>query len=59
MPAIFDNAVTYIRDNKHIYGDKRNIVTLTLWGVALLSHAILLPMLVRELYDNFTHKKNT
>lgn len=43
----------HVKNNQHIYGDKRNLVTLILWGLALASHAILLPRLIKELYDDF------
>ena len=48
--------VSHFKENKHIYGDYRNIITLSLWGLALASHAILIPMLVRELYSDFAKR---
>lgn len=38
-------------------GNWRNQVTTTLWIVALSSHLILMPMLIRELYQDFVQKK--
>ncbi len=38
-------------------GDWRNQVTVALWVIALSSHLILMPMLIRELYQDFVHKK--
>ncbi len=38
---------------KPIYRDPRNMITLLLWSLVLASHAILIPMLVRDLYRKF------
>ncbi|HYK85578.1 MAG TPA: hypothetical protein VEV19_09445 [Ktedonobacteraceae bacterium] len=38
-------------------GDWRNQVTVTLWIVVFSSHLILMPMLIRELYQDFVQKK--
>ncbi len=39
-------------------GDRKNwgnTVTVTLWIIALSTHLILVPLLIRELYDEFVH----
>ncbi len=48
-----NGVVVHVKEKKHGYGDYRNIITLSLWGIALASHAILIPKLVSELYSDF------
>ena len=52
MAAVFDKVTSHVGDNKHIYGHPANITTLVLWGIALSSHAILIPLFVREVFLN-------
>jgi hypothetical protein len=47
--------VSHVKENKRIYGDYRNLITLSLWGIALASHAILLPKLISE-FRKDSHK---
>ncbi len=48
MASVLDKVVSHVNDNKHIYNHPANITTLVLWGVALSSHAILIPLFIRE-----------
>jgi hypothetical protein len=57
MATTLQKITGHVNDNPHIYRDKRNMVTLVLWGLALASHAILIPRLVSELYHEFKQRK--
>ncbi len=48
MAAVLDRVTSHVNDNKHIYRHPANITTLVLWGIALSSHAVLLPLFIRE-----------
>ncbi len=52
MAAALDKVVSYVNENKHIYAHPANITTLVLWGIALSSHAILIPLFIREVILN-------
>jgi hypothetical protein len=52
MTAVLDKVVSHVNDNKHIYNHPANIATLVLWGIALSSHAILIPLFIREVVLN-------
>ena len=39
-------------------GNWRSQVTVALWVIALSSHLILMPMLIRELYQDVVQKKS-
>lgn len=42
---------------KNINATTGNFITLALWTIALGSHLILMPMLIRELYEEFFQGK--
>ncbi len=46
------NGASPTSDNSHFYSDPRSLITVVLWGIALGTHAILIPRLVRELYQD-------
>jgi len=52
MAATLDKVRAYVSDNQHIYSHPANITTLVMWGIALSSHAILIPLFVREVLMN-------
>ena len=52
MAAVLDKVVSHVNGNKHIYNHPANITTLVLWGIALSSHAILIPLFIREVVLN-------
>lgn len=52
MAAVLDKVTAHVNDNKHIYSHPANITTLVLWGIALSSHAILIPLFIREVILN-------
>ncbi len=52
MTTGLDNVVSHVNNNKHIYRHPANITTLVLWGIALSSHAILIPLFIREVILN-------
>jgi len=52
MATGLDNVVSHVNNNKHIYRHPANITTLVLWGIALSSHAILIPLFIREVILN-------
>jgi hypothetical protein len=52
MAAALNKIVTYVKDNKHVYTNPTNIMTLVLWGIALSSHAVLIPLFIREVILN-------
>ncbi|GAC1388814.1 MAG: hypothetical protein NVS4B11_04100 [Ktedonobacteraceae bacterium] len=52
MAAAHDKVTSYVNDNKHIYNHLANITTLVLWTIALGSHAILIPLFIREVIFN-------
>lgn len=53
-----DTGVKNIASRMTQHGDWRNQVTVALWMIALSSHLILMPMLIRELYRDFVQKKS-
>ncbi len=52
MATVRDNVVSHVNNNKHIYRHPANITTLVLWGIALASHAILIPLFIRQVILN-------
>ncbi|GAC1432128.1 MAG: hypothetical protein NVS9B9_29110 [Ktedonobacteraceae bacterium] len=52
MAIARDKVVSHGNDNKHTYTHLANITTLVLWGIALSSHAILIPLFIREVILN-------
>ena len=53
MSLTQQNGVSQNKDKSHFYSDPRSLITVALWVVALSTHAILMPRLVRELYRDF------
>ena len=53
MSSAQHNGVPHTNNNAHFYTHPRSLITVTLWCVALATHAILIPRLVRELYQDF------
>ncbi len=47
------NGVSHINNNSHFYDNPRSLISVILWGLALATHAILIPRLIRELYEDF------
>ena len=58
MSSTQQNSISHDTNNSHFYSDPRSIFTVVLWVVALSTHAILIPRLVRELYGEFA-KRNS
>ena len=52
MATVLDKVTSHVNDNKHIYGHPANITTLVLWAIALGSHAVLIPLFVRQVLLN-------
>ncbi len=52
MAAVLDKVTSHVNDNKHIYYHPANITTLVLWAIALGSHAVLIPLFVRQVILN-------
>ena len=52
MSTALNKVVSHVNDNKHIYNHPANIATLVLWAIALGSHAILIPLFVRQVLLN-------
>ncbi len=58
MSLTQQNSVSHSKDNAHFYSDPRSLITVALWIVALSTHAILMPRLVRELYTDFVKHRS-
>jgi hypothetical protein len=54
MSSAQQNGVSHTNDNAHFYSDPRSLITVILWCIALATHAILVPRLIREFYQDFT-----
>lgn len=52
MASVLDRVTSHVNDNKHIYNNPANITTLVLWAIALGSHAVLIPLFVRQVLMN-------
>ncbi len=52
MSAVFNRVTSHVNDNKHIYYHPANVTTLVLWAIALSSHAVLIPLFVRQVLLN-------
>jgi len=52
MANAITNVVSYVQDNKHIYGHPYNWVTIAMWTIALGSHAVLIPLFIRQVLMN-------
>ena len=52
MAAVFDKVNTHVKNNQYIYKHPANWVTLAMWAIALSSHAILIPLFIREVVLN-------
>ncbi len=52
MATVLDRVTSHVNDNKHIYYHPANITTLVLWAIALGSHAVLIPLFVRQVLLN-------
>ncbi len=50
--AARDKVASPVNGKKHSYNHPANITTLVLWGIALSSHAILIPLFIREVILN-------
>lgn len=48
MADTVQNGVSHLKGNKQVYTHPYNMVTLVMWVIALSSHAILIPLFVRE-----------
>ena len=48
MPTALHNGTSRIKQNQQTYTHPYNIVTLAMWIIALSSHAILIPLFIRE-----------
>ncbi len=57
MATALQKVSNYVNENKQVYRDPRNILTLVLWGLALGLHAFLIPRLISELYHDFKNRK--
>lgn len=58
MSSTQQNTVSHGTNNSHYYSDPRRLITVALWVVALGTHAILIPRLVRELYGDFVKHRS-
>ena len=48
MSTVLDKVTAHVQNNSHIYKHPYNWVTLAMWAIALSSHAILIPLFVRQ-----------
>ncbi len=48
MADTVQNVVSHGKQNKQVYTHPYNMVTVAMWVIALSSHAILIPLFVRE-----------
>lgn len=53
----FEKITDNVKEHKQDYMHSANVVTLALWALALGSHAILLPIFIRELYEDITQHR--
>jgi len=58
MSSAQQNGVSHSSHTSHFYNDPRSLITVVLWGIALAMHAILIPRLIRELYQDFTKHRS-
>lgn len=59
MSAVLDKVTTHVKNNQHIYRHPYNWVTLAMWAIALSSHAILIPLFIREVILNKKPEKSS
>ena len=52
MSSAQHNGVPPTTNPSHFYSNPRSLITVVLWCIALATHAILIPRLVRELYQD-------
>ncbi|GAC1375809.1 MAG: hypothetical protein NVS2B12_26410 [Ktedonobacteraceae bacterium] len=52
MAAATNQVFSHVKDNRHIYTDPRNIITLALWAGILGTHGFLIFVLGKELYKD-------
>ncbi len=52
MSSTQQSSVSHTNDNSHFYNNPRSLISVVLWGIALATHAILIPRLIRELYQD-------
>lgn len=57
MAIVIQKIAHNVKEHKQDYMRPSNIVTLTLWALALGSHAVLLPIFIRELYEDRTQHR--
>jgi hypothetical protein len=51
------NGASPTSNNSHFYNNPRSLISIVLWGIALATHAILIPRLVRELYQDVRKRR--
>lgn len=59
MATAAQNVVSHVKENKQTYLHPNNIITLVMWGLALGSHAILIPLFIREVVLDFKTHRST
>ena len=58
MSSAHHNGVPHTNNNAHFYSNPRSLITVTLWCIALGTHAILIPKLVREFYQDARKRRS-
>jgi hypothetical protein len=58
MSSAQQNSVSHTNNNTHFYSDPRSLITVVLWCIALATHAILIPKLVREFYQDAKKRRS-
>ena len=59
MATIVEKITDNLKEHKQDYMRPANVVTLTLWALALGSHVILLPIFIRELYEDTAQHRSS
>ena len=58
MSSAQQNGVSPTNNNAHFYRNPRSLITVVLWCIALATHAILIPRLIRELYQDARKRRS-
>jgi hypothetical protein len=58
MSLAQQNGVSHTNHTSHFYNDPRSLITIILWGIALATHAILIPRLIHELYQDARKRRS-
>jgi hypothetical protein len=58
MSQAQNNGVSHTTNNSHFYDNPRSLISVILWGLALATHAILIPKLISELYQDVKKRRS-